>query len=69
MNSKSSRLRKKFFRANRTVVEDRDPAKMSFLLNLCEESLNKQRYIGSKKDFSNRASAFFLSELAQKGVE
>jgi hypothetical protein len=69
MNSKSARLRRKFFRANRAVVEDRDPGKMSFLLNLYEEELNKQRYINSKKDFSSRASAFFLSELAQKGVE
>ena len=69
MNSKSVRLKKKLFQANRSVVMDTDPGKLSYLLNLYEDSLNKQRYLKSKKTMTSSAEAFQLSEWAQKGIK
>ena len=69
MNSKSVRLKKKLFEANRSVVMDTDPSKLSYLLNLYEDSLNKQRYSKSKKTMASAAVAFQLSEWAQKGIK
>jgi hypothetical protein len=48
---------------------DTDPSKLSYLLNLYEDSLNKQRYLKSKKTMASAAVAFQLSEWAQKGIK
>ena len=69
MNNKASRFRKKLFRINRTVLIDQDPSKLSYLINLNEERLNENRYIKTKDNMTTTAQAYWLSELAQKGIK